>query len=102
MLAQGGATSGPSRLEGRPRARRDLSLQEVGDEGLLYDREEGMVHILNRTALFAWRQCDGSRTADQISGLLQEAFRNSTSVDIRRDVLQILASFAERGLLEEG
>jgi hypothetical protein len=101
MLAESGATAGSSRPEGKPRARRGLSLQEVGEEGLLYDREAGMVHILNRTALFAWRQCDGTRTGDEIAGLLHGAFQGPSSVDIRRDVHQILSSFAERGLLEE-
>ena len=86
----------------RPRARGDLGLQEVGEEGLLYDREAGKVHILNRTALFTWRKCDGTRTAEEIAGALRETFAGPAAVDIRRDVLQILASFAERGLLEQG
>ena len=85
----------------RPRARRDLSLQEVGDEGLPYDREAGMVHILNRTALFTWKRCDGSCTNAAIAEALHSAFAGADSVDIARDVPQILASFAERGLLEE-
>lgn len=93
------AGAGP--LKGsRPLARRDLRLQEVGSEGLLYDRDAGMVHILNRTALYAWKRCDGSRTAESIAEEMGEAFSECESVDISRDVLQILSNFAERGLLE--
>jgi hypothetical protein len=85
-----------------PSARGDLTLQEVGSEGLLYDREAGMVHILNRTALCAWKICDGSHSADEIASRLGEVFPGGDPVAIRDDVLQILTSFAERGLLEPG
>ncbi|HXI02391.1 MAG TPA: PqqD family protein [Candidatus Saccharimonadales bacterium] len=84
----------------RPRARKDVSLQEVGTEGLLYDREAGMVHILNRTALFAWKQCDGSLTAEEIAAAMRGRFEVDAQVDIARDVLHILAGFADKGLLE--
>lgn len=102
MLSQNPSETGSIPPGHRPVARRDLSLQEVGSEGLLYDREAGMVHILNRTALFAWKRCDGSRSAAAIAEEMGRVFPDGEEVAIRRDVLKILSSFAERGLLEPG
>jgi len=84
-----------------PRTRRDLVLQEVGEEGLLYDREGALVHILNSTALFTWKLCDGTRSLDEIADSLRSAFRGTASQDIRRDIEELLGKLAERGLLEK-
>jgi len=89
-----------SPIPGAPRARRDLSLQEVGEEGLLYDREGAMVHILNRTALFAWRMCDGRRKPEEIGAALVKAFRGAEPGRVEADVRRILEEFEERGILE--
>lgn len=83
-----------------PRTRRDLALQEVGEEGLLYDREGAVVHILNRTALHAWRLCDGRHTVEEIVTSLVSAFSGAERDRVRRDVVKMLADFTERGLLE--
>lgn len=85
-----------------PRARKDLVLQEVGEEGLLYDREGAMVHILNRTALHAWRLCDGRHTIDEIVEELVSAFRGAEASSVRRDVEKMLTALLDRGLLEQG
>ncbi len=89
-----------SRLRSAPRGRRDLVLQELGDEGLLYDREGALVHILNLTALFTWRLCDGTRSVDEIAAAVRDAFSGTDRTDVRRDVEGLVARFAERGLLE--
>ena len=83
-----------------PKARGDLSLQEVGEEGLLYDREGAMVHILNRTALCAWRLCDGTRSPEAIASALEATFRGADPSRVRQDVERILSEFRERGILE--
>ena len=44
----------------RPTARRTGVLTEdVGDEVVVFDRETGNAHRLNRAATFVWRRCDG-------------------------------------------
>lgn len=83
-----------------PRARADLLLQELGEEGLLHDREGSLVHILNLTALFIWRQCDGTRNVSDIVDAVRGAFSGADGRDVRRDVETALAQFADRGLLE--
>lgn len=84
-----------------PRTRRDLVLQEVGEEGLVYDREGALVHILNLTALFAWKLCDGTRSTVEISDAVRAAFRGTAAQDVQRDVEGLLARLEERGLLEK-
>lgn len=95
MLGQNSIGSRPA-----PRARKDLVLQELGTEGLLYDREGSLVHILNLTALHAWRLCDGSRTTDEIAEAVRATFAGTEKRDVRGDVEELLARFSERGLLE--
>ena len=96
MLAQNSSVGIPE----RPRARPDLNLQEVGEEGLLYDREGAMVHILNQSALFTWGLCDGSRSLDDIAAALAMNFRGVDGVSVRQDVERILSRFVEQGLLD--
>lgn len=85
---------------GSPRARRDLLLQEVGEEGLLYDREAAQVHVLNRTALLIWKLCDGGHGPEAITIKLVEAFTGAEASRVRGDVDRVLADFSTRGLLE--
>lgn len=83
-----------------PKGRRDLALQELGEEGLLYDREGALVHILNLTALHAWRLCDGTRTTEQIAMSVAGAFSGADPNSVKTDIEKLLAQFTERGLLE--
>lgn len=96
----GSQESTPS--SGPPRARRDLVLQELGEEGLLYDREGALVHVLNLTALHVWRLCDGTRSIDQIASAIRGAFQVTDGVDVGRDVSRLLGQLSERGLMERG
>lgn len=83
-----------------PRARKDLVLQELGEEGLLYDRDGALVHILNTTALFTWRLCDGSRSPEAIIEVIRSSFTGTDGKDIRSDVEGLLTRFFEQGLLD--
>jgi len=87
-------------VTGCPRARQDLVLQEVGREGLLYDREGELIHILNTTAMAIWRVCDGERDIDAIETVIRGRFSGVESQDIRGDIEKLLTQFDERGLLE--
>jgi hypothetical protein len=95
MLAQD--RMDPSRT---PRTRRDLVLQEVGEEGLVYDRDGALVHILNLTALFAWKLCDGTRSTVEIVEAVRAAFSGTAARDVQRDIEALLERLEERGLLE--
>lgn len=85
---------------GCPRARTDLVLQEVGAEGMLYDRTGERIHILNVTALAIWKVCDGSRGVEAIETAIRRRFSRLDGHDIRNDIEKLLTEFEERGLLE--
>ncbi len=53
-----------------PEARRDVLVQEVGDEVVIYDREWDRLHRLNPTAALIWRHCDGKTTVTELAELL--------------------------------
>src|SRR5215510_129721 len=56
-----------------PKARQEgLLVQEVGDELAVYDRESHRAHRLNQTAAVVWRHCDGQRSVDDLTAVLQK------------------------------
>lgn len=83
----------------RPKARVDLALHEVGREGLLYDREGELVHILNVTALEIWRHCDGEKDLEIIEAAVRARFSGVNGQDVRGDIERLIIQFGERGLL---
>ena len=85
---------------GCPRTRRDLVLQEVGREGLLYDKEGELIHILNTTAIEIWRVCDGEKDVAAIESVIKAKFTNAAGQDVRGDIEKLLTQLDERGLLE--
>lgn len=89
-----------STLMGCPKARTDLTLQEVGSEGMLYDRRGERIHILNVTALAIWKACDGKRDIEAIEQAVSRRFSRLQGHDIRGDIERLLTEFEERGLLE--
>ena len=70
----------------------------VGGETMLYNAAGRAVHVLNRTADFVWRSCDGSRSPAQIAAAAEEAFDGSADA-IRADVEACLAALREKGLV---
>jgi hypothetical protein len=50
----------------KPKAKESVTLQDLGDEVILYDSEKENVHILNNTAYIIWNLCDGQHTIEDI------------------------------------
>ncbi len=56
----------------RPQARRkDLLVEKVGDELVIYDLERQRLHQLNRAAALVWQSCDGRKTVPELKKVLQ-------------------------------
>jgi hypothetical protein len=63
-----------------PRARRkDLLVEKVGDELVIYDLERQRLHQLNRAAALVWQSCDGRKTVADLKKVLQTEL--STAAD---------------------
>lgn len=59
-----------------PEARcRQLVIQELPDEVLIYDLETNRALCLNKTAAFVWQNCDGQNSVGQIAYLLSKKFK---------------------------
>jgi hypothetical protein len=53
-----------------PRARKDgLVVEELGEELLLYDRDNHTAHCLSPIAACVWRHCDGERDVTELAEL---------------------------------
>src|SRR5713101_4997957 len=57
----------------RPHARRkDLLVEKVGDEVVIYDLERQRLHQLNPAAALVWQSCDGRKTVAELKMILQK------------------------------
>ncbi|MBI4531431.1 MAG: PqqD family protein [Candidatus Latescibacteria bacterium] len=82
-----------------PVKRRDMLVREIDGEGVIYDRLHRKVHALNVTANVVWDLCDGYHKVDDIVEHLRSRFDVPVTL-ARGDVLRIIETFREVGLLE--
>lgn len=82
-----------------PLRRSDVSVEEIGDETLLYDAHAGTVHVLNSTARLVWDLCDGEHTVSEIAEAIEAHFSVPAERDVLDDVRNTLASLVHKGLL---
>lgn len=67
---------------------------------MLHDSGTGALHVINRTADFVWRSCDGSHTIGDIAKLLADEFETLEGTDVKKDVEEVIQSFVDKGVLE--
>jgi hypothetical protein len=77
----------------------DITLQDVGDEVVLYSAAADAVHVLNPTAKLIWQRCDGRHTLADIEQTLRANFTIPPDRDVMADIRQTLETFAGKGLL---
>lgn len=82
-----------------PKARlENLSVRELPEETLVYDRATHKTHCLNRTSALVWRHCDGRTSLAALAGLIAEKFHLPNPDAVARLALEQLS---RRGLLEQ-
>ena len=84
----------------RPVRKKDVHARKLGAEWLLYDPEVEKLHILNPTAEFVWRLCDGSHDLAAIKAELREKYDISDEQRLDDDLNSILKEFARIGVLQ--
>ena len=77
---------------------KDLIIEELPDEVLVYDLITDKAHCLNRMSALIWKHCDGENTEGDIAAILQLEFKTPTS---RKVVTLGLEELAAHGLLQE-
>jgi PqqD family protein of HPr-rel-A system len=74
------------------------TLQDVGDELLVLDRETNRLHHLNPTASWIYRRCDGQSSVEALVDALSEQFAIERET-VERDLLEALAQLRTLGLI---
>jgi len=77
----------------KPRARVEGILsQEVDGEVVVYDKEHGRAHRLNKTSGIVWRHCDGSHDVSELATALKAEIGDVANEDLVQLTLDQLAS----------
>jgi hypothetical protein len=84
----------------KPIRKEDVHARKLGEEWLLYDSEREKVHILNPTAEFVWRMCDGSHDIAAIKAKLHGLYDIHDEQQLDNDLRQILEEFDQLGMLQ--
>lgn len=76
----------------------EVTLQRVGQEAILYDRQHGCAHVINDSAARIWELCDGHATIDEIVRAFAQAYNLPPSA-VHDDVLSMITTFRTLGVL---
>lgn len=88
--------------EKKPQRVEELLEKDLGDEVVLYAPSGRVIHVLNRTAYSIWSLCDGGHSVEDIEKLLRNSYAlPDADVDLRTDIRMTLATFAEKGMIEQ-
>lgn len=74
--------------------------RQTGDEWVLYDSDDKSVHVVNATAEFVWRLCDGSHTLGDIAKKMNDAFLVPEGTDVEKALDKIITTFSDLGILK--
>lgn len=88
-------TRKPVRTEG-------IVSRQLGDELLLYDSDESVIHVTNETAETIWQLCDGSHTISDMENHVREAFDVPERADVKADIAAIIKEFHDLGIIHCG
>lgn len=77
---------------------KDLVVQELPDELMLYDLKRHKAHCLNTTAALVWNHCNGRTTVADMAALLEKEVGSPVDEEV---VLYALDKLSKAGLLEE-
>jgi len=76
---------------------KNIVIQEIADELLVYDLETNKAHNLNATAAMVWKLCDGKRSALEISDEMSKRLKTLVSEEL---IALALNQLARDNLLE--
>jgi hypothetical protein len=82
-----------------PQWEANVETSNIGGETLVVNGDE--IHVLNETAAFIWRLCDGRHTPVEIEAALREEYAVPSDRDVAADIARTLADLRSKGLLAE-
>jgi hypothetical protein len=75
-----------------------LAWREIDEETVIISPSESVMHELNDTGSFVWRNIDGHRSAEELAMLLVEQYEVTQEVALA-DTLSLLEELSTRKLL---
>jgi hypothetical protein len=88
-------------LERYPVTRKDLQLQDLGVELMIYDPKNDSAHVLNHTAMVIFKLCDGKHNLKEIASEVKDKFKVADDYNISRDIISFIEEFKDKGLLQD-
>ncbi len=65
-----------------PVAKKNILVEELPDETLVYDLDRHRAHCLNPTAAFLLAQANGERDLEDLSRMAEAEFRDNTTAEV--------------------
>lgn len=84
----------------KPLKKDGVLARKTGDEWVLYDSNEKSVHVVNTTAEFVWRFCDGTNTLSDLAKKMYDEFIIPEAADVELALRKIIKNFNDLGILE--
>jgi len=72
--------------------------RDEGEGAVLFDPANGAIHSLNPTARRIWELCDGTRTPEEIAGVLEAEYELGPAQG-REDVAELIVQMEGLGLI---
>jgi hypothetical protein len=81
--------------------KKNLRIEEVGDELILWEDEPLQAHVLDRVQTRIYRLVGQGKSVGEIETALREAFRVPPEHDLKPMIQSYLFQFLSQGLIEE-
>ena len=75
-----------------PCARSEITVQEIGDDIMLYDDVNEKIHVLNHSAYAIWKLCNGQNTLEDIHAQMSAQYPEAStnlSIDIQSTIREL-------------
>ncbi len=82
-----------------PQQRKDFYMEILDGEAFLYHLSDTRILYCNQTAVLVWQLCNGKRSGEEVTTILQEAFPEAGDT-VAVDVEEALQQFTEHKALE--
>ena len=83
-----------------PQKRKDFYMEILDGEAFLYHLSDTRILYCNTTAVLVWQLCDGKRSNEEITTILQDAFPEAGNT-VTIDVKEALQQFVTHKALEQ-
>ena len=84
----------------KPTKKKDIHARKLGAEWLLYDSSSEKLHVLNSSAEFVWRLCDGNHDLAAIKAKMREKYDIHDERKLDDDIGNILKELTQIGVLQ--